>query len=127
MATAFPGIAPSSRRVVQGQYATKRFTSIAGTGTTRVYGSKPFNASMELEFSNMPDADAQRITAAYDTARGSADVLSLPAELWQGMGEMLRSTLERDYSWRFASQPTITSVSPGRSSLSVTLEGQRDG
>lgn len=127
MATSFPALAPSSRRVVQGQYATKRFTSIAGTGTTRVYGSQPFNASMELEFANVLDTDAQRIAAAYDAARGSYDALTLPSEVWQGLDSTLRTTLERDYSWRFGAAPTITSVSPGRSSLSVTLEGQRDG
>lgn len=123
----FPSLSPSSRAVTQGQYAVKRFNSISGTGTTRVYGSQPFNAAMDLEFSNISDLDALLIVEAYEDARGSATPLTLPSALWTGMADALRVRLQRDYTWRFLDQPKITSAVPGVSSISITLEGQRDG
>jgi len=127
MATSFPAIQPTGRRVVQGQYAVKRFVSISGTGTTRAYGSQPFNASLELEFGNIADSAALQIVNAYEAAKGSKDQLTLPIELWSGMDNDLRLKLQRDYVWRFADQPQLTSVRPGLSSITVKLEGQRDG
>lgn len=127
MSTPFPSITPSSRKVQQGQYAVRRFSSIAGTGTTRVYGSQPFNSSMDLEFANISDEQAQLIMDAYEAARGSYDALTLPDVLWEGVEAGLKNKLQRDYIWRFADPPTIASVVPGFSSISLTLEGQRDG
>jgi hypothetical protein len=127
MATAFPALPPSSRSVTQGQYATKRFTSISGTGTTRLYGSQPFNASLDLEFANISDMAALQIADAYEAAKGSKGELSLPVELWSGMDDELRIRMQRDYVWRFAGQPQLRSVRPGLSNMTVQLEGQRDG
>ncbi len=124
---AFPSLRPTGRSVTQGQYAVKRFTSIAGTGTTRVYGSQPFNASISLQFNNISDNDALAIVNTYEDARGSKEALTLPTVLWEGMTDALRVKLQRDYAWRFAEQPQLTSGPPGISSIAVKLEGQRDG
>lgn len=127
MSVLFPSIAPTSRRITQGQYAVKRFTTISGIGTTRAYSSQPFNSSLDLEFGNLPDEKAATIISAYENARGSFAELTLPPEIWQGMEPGLRARLERDYSWRFAEQPVLTSVAPGVISMTVRLDGQRDG
>jgi hypothetical protein len=125
--TNFPALVPTSRSVTQGQYPVKRFTSIAGTGTTRAYGSQPFGASLEVEFGNVPDLQALAVVTCYESARGSYASLSLPITIWDGMDDLLREQLERDYTWRFSEQPRITSVRPGISSVTVRLEGMRDG
>jgi hypothetical protein len=125
--TNFPALVPTSRSVTQGQYPVKRFTSIAGTGTTRAYGSQPFGASLEVEFGNVPDLQALAVVTCYESARGSYASLSLPITIWDGMDNLLREQLERDYTWRFSEQPRITSVRPGISSVTVRLEGMRDG
>jgi len=127
MTTAFPALTPSARQVTQGQYAVKRFTSIAGTGTSRAYGSQPFNAELDLKFDNVSDLDALKISQAYNSARGSFDDLSLPEEIWGGMESDLKALLLGSYLWRFSQQPVIASVRPGVSSISVKLSGQRDG
>lgn len=113
--------------MVQGQYAVKRFTTIAGTGTSRLYSSQPFNASLELEFNNISDNAATQIAACYESAQGSYAALTLPQELWSGVSSDLRDQLSRDYIWRFSEQPKISSVVPGISSVSVKLDGHRDG
>jgi hypothetical protein len=125
--TAFPALSPTSRSVTQGQYAVKRFNSIAGTGTSRIYGSQPFNSQLSLQFDNISDDQALLITNAYEAARGSKEVLTLPPEVWAGMADTLKVRLQRDYSWRFAEAPGITSGAPGFSSITVKLDGQRDG
>lgn len=125
--TIFPSLTPTSRRVTQGQYAVKRFTTISGTGTTRAYSSQPFNSALELSFDNIPDSSALAIVNCYESARGSYAPLTLPLPIWEGLDSNLRTKLERDYTWRFAEQPQLTSGPPGISSVSVKLEGHRDG
>lgn len=127
MTTPFPAIAPTSRSYKLGSYPVKRFTSIAGTGVSRIYGSQPSAATLDLEFGNKGDAVALAITTAYEAARGSFDVLSLPPEVWAGMDQDLQEQLQRDYTWRFSERPSITSVKAGVSTIQVNLEGQRDG
>jgi hypothetical protein len=124
---AFPALTPSSRSITQGQYSVKRFSSISGTGTTRVYGSQPFNASIDLQFDNIPDIDALAIVDAYESARGSTTGLTLPTTIWAGVVDALKVRLQRDYTWRFAEPPQITSGRPGISSIAVRLDGHRDG
>jgi hypothetical protein len=124
---AFPALTPSSRQITLGQYAVQRFVSIAGTGASRIYGSQPFNSSLELEFANITDADVILIVQAYETARGSYEVLSLPLTIWEGVESEMQVLLQRDYVWRFGEQPSINSVAPNTSSVSVKLDGQRDG
>ena len=46
----FPSICPVSRRFKAAQFPTKRFTSISGAGTTRLYGSKGFDATLDVQF-----------------------------------------------------------------------------
>lgn len=123
----FPQLTPTSRRITQGEYAVKRFTAISGTGFTRAYGSQPFNSSIDLEFSNVNDTDALSVIRAYEACRGSYAALALPSSIWDGMEDSLRSALERDYTWRFSEQPVITSSVPGVSTITVRLDGQRDG
>lgn len=127
MSTQFPAKKPSTRNVTAGQYAVKRFISIAGTGSTRVYGSQPFNSKLQLAYNNISDEETIEFVVAHENARGSFDSLDLPPETWDGLDLMLRERLERDYVWRFASPPSIQSIAPGRSSVSIELEGQRDG
>lgn len=122
----FPAIRPTGRQLVPGQYPVKRFVSMSGTGTTRAYGTQPFNATIELDFANLTDNAVTEIVECYDQARGSTRALSLPEEIWSGSGGDLRFLIERDYSWRFSEPPRISPVVPGRSSVTVRLEGHRD-
>lgn len=125
--TNFPALTPSSRRVTQGQFPVKRFASIAGTGTTRAYGSQPVNSLLEMSFDNVPDASALALINCYEAARGNYASLSLPSSVWDGMDSDLAQTLQRDYKWRFADAPQIASGPSGISSVTIRLEGQRDG
>lgn len=127
MTTAFPQITPTEMSHTLGQYPVKRFTTIAGTGTSRIYGNQPFNAGISVQFSNIRNDVALSIVDAYEQARGAFSALSLPTEFWKATSDGLRERFQRDYSWRFAEQPQFTPGPPGLSSVTVRLEGQRDG
>ena len=126
MSTTFPAITPTRRNNTQGQYPVKRFSSIAGSGTSRIYGSQPFGASMDLDFANVSDRTALAICSCYELSHGSYGEVVLPPAIWDGCNPSLVAALERDYIWRFSDQPTVVSGVPGTSSVSVKLEGQRD-
>lgn len=124
---AFPEICPSGRSIELGGYPVRRFTSMAGTGVSRIYGSQPTNSRLQLTFQNISDAKAALITKSYENASGPYKGLDLPTLLWKGMSIELRTRLERDYTWRFSGPPQITSVKPGYSTVTVNLDGLRDG
>lgn len=108
-----------------GQYPVKRFTSISGAGTSRLYGSKAFDAQLELEFF-LDDDSTALLLSAYHDSKGGYEVLDLPANIYSGMSSDLQDQIRDYYSWRFAGPPTSQSVMPGRSKISVTLVGGLD-
>lgn len=128
MTTVFPNLKPGTREIQLGQYPVKRFTTMAGTGVTRRYGSQPFNASLSVSFPNVSDQVTQTIVEAYESASGPYDYVVLPDLIWDGISTTLRQKLERDYVWRFTvdTPPQIQSIKRGVSSVTVRFEGQRD-
>lgn len=112
MTTPFPALCPNKRDYAPGDFATQRFTAINGAGITRLYGSKPFDATLNLEF-NVTDAELQEVLDCWDRARGSFDYVELPAEVFAGMDEAIRGQLETSLNWRWAERPTVSSQRPG--------------
>jgi hypothetical protein len=104
MAVTFPSLKPTNRTVSQGTYAVKMFKFITGLTAARRYGTSPHSATLDLEYSNITNA------------------------LWDDIEEPLRSQLKGTFIWRFAQAPTVNqSAVPGYKSVSIQLEGQRDG
>ena len=68
MATAFPALRPVSRSYTPGQFPTKRFNSMNGSGVTRLYGNVSFDATMSLQFM-VTDLQLESITSCYESAR----------------------------------------------------------
>lgn len=128
MTTTFPNLKPGSREIRLGQYPVKRFTTMAGTGVTKRYGSQPFNAFLSVTFSNVSDQVTQSIVEAYENASGPYDNILLPDLIWDGTSVNLRQKLERDYVWRFLADtpPQIQSIKKGVSTITVNFEGHRD-
>ena len=120
MTIQFPALCPRSRKYQPGSYATKRFNTVSGTSTTRLYGSKSFDATLELEFMT-DDAGAAALVACYDEAKGSAKVLTLPARVFEGMGPALVDQIPAHLNWRWADRPAVTSQFPGQSTVSAQL------
>ena len=116
---------PVERTFTPGNFATRRFNSISGAGITRIYGSKQFDATLELVFV-LSDADTCTILRAWDNAKGSFETLDLPEEFFVGSGELLDCGIPDYLNWRWAERPSVTSLLPGRSRVQIRLVATLD-
>ena len=116
----FPEICPIKRTYVAAQYPTKRFTSISGAGTTRLYGSKGFDAKMSLEF--MGDDEAiEAVVNNWHESYGTYLPIDLPDTVYAGHDRLLDKVTPRYLQWHWEDAPTITSVQPNLSRIQVKL------
>lgn len=101
--------------------------SQSGVTTRRLWGSRPSEARLALTFANISDDNAALIAKAYNDAKGPNTDLSLPAILFQGASTTLTTWLNTSATgagmkWYFTEDPpSIDSVAPGRSTVSVNL------
>ena len=124
MAIPFPDICPQSRQFTAGQYAIKRFSSISGASSTRLYGSQPFDARLQLRYL-LSDAETAQFLASYHGSKGGAGVLVLPASIYGGIDPALIAQF-KSYSWRWSQAPQVESVKTGLSRIQVSLIGTLD-
>tara|TARA_R100000951_G_scaffold105312_1_gene99037 strand:+ start:2947 stop:3327 length:381 start_codon:yes stop_codon:yes gene_type:complete len=126
MAVSFPSLTPTQRTYTVGEYPTKRFNSISGAGTTRLYGSKAFDAVLDLRFS-VNDADLAKILECFNSAYGPGTELNLPQNIFNGMSSALQAQIPNYVNWRWQETPQVRSVFNDRSSVTVKLIGTLDG
>ena len=121
----FPAVSPTRRSFTPGEYQTKRFDSISGAGTTRLYGSKASNATLNLEFL-LDDTKTAAVLQSWHDSLGGAKILTLPATLFEGM-DGPENQIPSYLNWRWNDMPSVESVVPGRSRIRVTLIATLDG
>ena len=63
----FPPVKPTSRSFKPGVYPQKAYRSLNGAVVKRTYGNKPYGATLDLSFDNIPDASAVAIVDHYRT------------------------------------------------------------
>ena len=123
MATSFPRLdtcGPTSRSFQPGRFSTKRFNSISGSGTTRLYGSKAFDATLQLTFL-LNDSDTCAFLTCWNDAYGDYDTIDLPEEFFAGSSSVLDCGIPDYLNWRWAEAPSVQSILPGRSRVEVKL------
>ena len=120
----FPTISPTRRRFTPGEYPIKRFDSISGAGVTRLYGSKAFNATLNLEFL-LDDVGTEAVLQSWHDSMGGAKVLTLPTELFEGMNGP-EGQIPNYLNWRWAQVPSVQSIVPGRSRIQASLVATLD-
>jgi len=116
----FPDICPVSRRFTAGQFPTRRFNSISGAGTTRLYGSKAFDAKLDLEFL-VSDELVSDIFDSWYGSYGTYAAVDLPEPVIAGSDELLDSVTPDYLEWHWDREPTIETVQPGLSRVTVNL------
>lgn len=127
MAVTFPNIEPTSRNFVAPRWPTTGLTTQSGVTTRRLWGSRPSQAQLQLQFNNISDDNAALIIEAYNDAKGGITDLNLPLVIFNGASDNLRGWLDTTSTgagmlWFFAEQPpTVESVAPNRSSVRVNL------
>lgn len=116
---------PTKRTFVPGQYATKRFASISGAGTTRLYGSKAFDAQLRITLL-LNDDDTCTVLKCWDDAYGTYDTIELPEEFLAGSSPILDCGVPEYLNWRWAEAPSVESILPGRSRVQINLVATLD-
>jgi hypothetical protein len=120
MTVSFPAICPTRRTYTPGKYPTKKITSINGATTTRLYGSKAFDATMSLSFL-LNDAEMSELLNSWHESRGGFDTLNLPYSVFAGISPDLQTQIPEYLQWRWAEMPSVESVMPDRSRVQVQL------
>jgi len=127
MAVTFPSIEPTARRFSAPKWQTTGITSQSGVTTRRLWGSRPAKAELDLTFGNITDANAALILEAYNDAKGATIDVALPSIIFNGAagdltGWMNTANTGAGMKWFFSEDPpTLESIAPGRSTISLKL------
>lgn len=88
-----------------------------------MYGSKAFDAALDLQF--ILDDDALLLVInCWNNAYGSYDTLVLPSEIFSGINAALYGGITTDFShlqWRWAERPSFKTIRDSLSRVSVKL------
>lgn len=120
---AFPTLKPSGREYAPGNWPVTTVNSISGAETRIRYGDKRFNATLALTYTNIPDAEAAKFLADYDSTYGTYSKFTLPSAVtagWTGTTYIPNASVMQ---FRYAGPPSISSVRPGISVVTVNLVG----
>ena len=120
MTVTFPAVCPTRRTYTPGNYPTKKVTSINGATTTRLYGSKAYDATMSLSFL-LNDADMASLLDSWHESKGGFYTLDLPDSVFAGVSADLQAQIPEYLQWRWAEMPSVESVMPDRSRVQVQL------
>ena len=116
----FPAICPVSRRFKAAEFPTKRFTSISGAGTTRLYGSKGFDATLDVQFL-VDDDYLVAIVNNWEASMGTYLPVTLPDSVIAGNDDLLDELVPDYLEWHWAEPPTVESVNLGLHRVTVKL------
>ena len=116
----FPSVCPVSRRFKAAEFPTKRFTSISGAGTTRIYGSKGFDATLDVQFV-VDDDTLIDIVGSWDESLGTYKEVTLPDSVIAGNSDLLDELVPDYLEWHWAEPPTVESVNLGLHRVTVKL------
>ena len=123
----FPTIKPTSRSYSPGTYPSTDFESLDGTKTHLRFGNKRVNATLQLGFSNISDADAALILDNYEDVNGEWNYVTFnrgfatsgmePSDL----RNYFRETGGSGLKWRYSGPPSVTSTFKGMSNVSCSF------
>lgn len=119
---AFPTLRPTSREFNPGDWPVKTFNAQSGAEIRILYGSQRTNATLALSYSNISDSNAQLFLDDYEANFGTLRTFTIPSETrtgWNGSASSIDSP--PGTKWRYEAPPSVQSVSPGRSSVAVSL------
>lgn len=119
---AYPTLKPTGRDFDPGAYPVKTFRSQSGAESRILYGSKRSNQSLTLSYENITDSQAEQFVSHFDEVKGSYLTFTIPDAVRSGWTAS-SATLDAvsGAAWRYDAAPTITSVTPGRSTVQVKL------
>jgi hypothetical protein len=121
---AYPTLTPTSRNYNSGDYPVKTFRSQSGSESRILYGNRRTGMTLELQYDNITDANAELFLDHYDETKGSYTTFTLPTSAlsgWSGNTDALDAATAN--SWRYDQPPQVSNVRPGISSVQIKLVG----
>jgi hypothetical protein len=123
----FPALSPTSRSFSPGNFPVKSFQAQDGSETRYLYGNRRVGMSLKLTYANIPDQQAQGFLAHYHQMFGTYQQFEFTPNTahhakdgWAGDPKWIGAS-EWGSKWRYASEPDVTSVYPGISTVTVEL------
>ena len=122
----FPSIKPSSRSYNPGEYPQTKFEAQNGVKTIMRYGKNRVNATLQLGFANISDADAALILSNYENVNSDWDYVTFSsANGTAGVGSTNLSNYFQEVGsglkWCYSGPPNVTSSFKGLSNVSCSF------
>ncbi|NBU93038.1 MAG: hypothetical protein EBS18_00400 [Actinobacteria bacterium] len=124
---AFPSFAPTSRSFTPGTYPQRSYRSLSGVVTKRTFGNAPSQATLDMSFDNVADSTVAAIINHYRNQTAVNRRFQLSAITMGGMDSNLVSIANGtvdNLRFEYKDPPSVQSIRPGRSSVSVSLIGE---
>ncbi len=121
---AYPTLTPTSRNYSSGDYPVKTFKAQSGAESRILYGNRRTGMTLELQYDNITDPNAEAFLDHYDETKGSYTTFTIPRAAlsgWSGNTDAIDAATAN--SWRYDGPPQITNVRPGISSVQIKLVG----
>jgi len=138
----FPQIKPTSRSYSAGTYPSTTFESLDGTKTHLRFGNKRVNATLQLGFLNISDAEAALILENYEDVNSTWDYVTFTSsdgvsgvsdskevDSQTNPANSLQSLIKKgglSLKWRYSGPPTVTSTFKGLSNVSCSFVASLD-
>lgn len=125
---AFPtSIQPTSRGYSPGDYPVKTYNAINGAEVRILYGSTPYNMTLDLTYENITDSEADQFLTHYYEVQGTYQTFEIPSTAntfagWTGGADSLNRA-SSGAIWRYSEPPQQQTVRPGISTVNVRLVG----
>ena len=129
-AIAFPAIVPTGRKYSPGTYPKNEFQALNGAVSILRYGNRRSQSELSLDFANLSDDRAAQILQNYELQNvGDNWVVFTAADGLAGASGSMATYLGESASglrWRYDGPPSVDTVAPGRSSVSIKMIGYLD-
>ena len=100
----FPQLAPVSRSYNPGVFPVTVETSFSSNKTFFRHGQLRFGLALELQYSNLTEAEARLIRDHYKTVANTAASFLLPSIIWAGLSSPT-SVASANTKWKYTSAP----------------------
>lgn len=118
----FPNLVPSARSFTPGDFPIKQYKALSGAEVRIRYGNLRTEATLDLTYENITDANAAAFLSHYSSTQGTFLTFGLAGGVfsgWNASSGLLNAP--SGAAWRYDGPPQVTSVYPGRSTVQVKL------
>lgn len=123
-------ITPTTREFVPPAYSRSEVRTQSGATSRRLWTSRPGGGSLRLSFNNVTDTQADGLCSLWEVAKGTRYTIALPTRFLAGLDAALRAYLQlngQQLMWGFSEPPTVSSVMPGVSSVTLNFKARGYG